>query len=82
MPARNIHDFGQSLLGQVGLLPEAHQILTESPLILAARGLSQCSEQHKDLQYDDATLNKIKTLKVSVQWNNISIKAALDDLTS
>jgi hypothetical protein len=36
----------------------------------------------EDPAYDSATREKLKTLKVSIQWDNVSLKAALDDLTS
>lgn len=42
----------------------------------------QPSKQYADSEYDDATLNKIKAIKVSVHWDNISLKAALDNLNS
>jgi len=38
--------------------------------------------QGTDATYDDVTFQKLKALKVSVSWNNLSLKEALEDLTS
>lgn len=39
-------------------------------------------KQCTDPTYDDATFAKLKALNVSVHWHNISLKEALEDLTS
>jgi len=36
----------------------------------------------EDPSYDGTTREKLKTLKVSVQWDNVTLKSALEDLAS
>jgi len=35
----------------------------------------------EDPQYDDATLEKLKATKLSVKWDGVTLKEALDELT-
>lgn len=40
------------------------------------------SQQRADPLYDEATLEKMKSIKTSVNWNNISLESAIEDLVS
>jgi hypothetical protein len=39
------------------------------------------AKQRADPFYDDATLAKMKEIKINVQWDNVSLRKALEDLT-